>query len=161
MALFPLFSLVSASFLFVGCASSGFQTSEEGKELAILERRVFLLVNKYRQSKGLAELAVHEALQKEARNHSSNMALGIVSVGHDGFTERVGAIERKIRYRSAAENVGFNQGYEDPVQVAVEGWLKSKEHRENIEGAFNLTGIGVAKVGSDTFYFTQIFILTG
>lgn len=72
-------------------------------------------------------------------------------------TERVQAIA--IPYRAAAENVAYNRGYTDPVAKAVEGWLNSSGHRRNIEGNYNLTGIGVAKNSQGAYYFTQIFIL--
>lgn len=58
-----------------------------------------------------------------------------------------------------AENVTYNQGFSDPVTQAVDGWLKSTGHRQNIEGNFTLTGIGLAKNSSNEYYFTQIFVL--
>ena len=43
------------------------------------------------------------------------------------------------------------------AQSAVDGWLKSTEHRQNIEGNFRFTGIGVARNQQNQLYFTQIF----
>jgi uncharacterized protein YkwD len=44
------------------------------------------------------------------------------------------------------------------VTVAVDGWLGSPHHRENIEGNFDRTGVGIARSGDGTYYYTQIFI---
>ncbi len=86
------------------------------------------------------------------------MAGGRVPFSHQGFKQRVKVISRMIPYHSAAENVAYNQGYGDPDREAVQGWLKSTEHRINIEGQYDLTGIGIAKNAVGEYYFTQIFI---
>jgi uncharacterized protein YkwD len=54
--------------------------------------------------------------------------------------------------------VAFNQGHRDPAAVAVQGWLESPGHRENIEGPYELTGVGVASNAKGEVYFTQIFV---
>ena len=76
---------------------------------------------------------------------------------HSGFDRRIEALS--ISYRSAAENVAYNQGYRDPVKQAVEGWIESEGHRQNLTGNYNLTGIGAVKNQQGEYYFTQIFIL--
>jgi uncharacterized protein YkwD len=88
------------------------------------------------------------------------MASGKVAFSHNGFEQRIKAISRVIPYSQVAENVAFNQGYSNPVQQSVEGWIKSPGHRTNIEGPYNLTGIGVVKNAKGEYYFTQIFVLT-
>ena len=70
------------------------------------------------------------------------------------------AIAKAIAYSAAAENVAYNSGYSDPATQAVQGWLKSTGHRQNLEGNYNLTGIGIAKNAKGEYYFTQIFILS-
>jgi uncharacterized protein YkwD len=86
------------------------------------------------------------------------MASGRVPLGHAGFQQRVQAIGKQIPLRGAAENVAYNMGYGDPAKQAVDGWIKSAGHRSNIEGNFNLTGVGVAQNSKGQYYFTQIFI---
>jgi uncharacterized protein YkwD len=54
--------------------------------------------------------------------------------------------------------VAYNQGYSKPDEQAVEGWIKSSGHRKNMEGDFDLTGIGITKNAKSEYYFTQIFI---
>lgn len=121
-----------------------------------IEKAVSNQVNQYRASKGLSPLTVNTRMSEQARIHSQNMASGKVAFSHQGFQQRVTAVA--IGYSSAAENVAYNQGYNDPATQAVQGWIKSSGHRQNMEGNFNLTGIGVATNAKGQYYFTQIFI---
>ena len=45
----------------------------------------------------------------------------------------------------------------DASQVAVEMWLESEGHRDNIEGPYTLSGIGSYE-RDGAIYFTQIFL---
>ena len=90
--------------------------------------------------------------------HSQNMAQQQVKFSHQGFESRIEAIEDYISYRSAAENVAYNEGYSTPAERAVTGWIKSDGHRQNSVGDYNLTGIGIAQNERGEYYFTQIFI---
>jgi uncharacterized protein YkwD len=124
-----------------------------------LEKLVHQHINQYRQSLNLPPLKLDPLISKQARIHSENMAQRIVAFSHDGFEQRVKALNATIVYRRAAENVAYNLGYPDPTAQAVKGWLNSTAHRHNIEGNFNLTGIGIAQNKQGEYYFTQIFIL--
>ncbi|MEH1951610.1 MAG: CAP domain-containing protein [Nostoc sp.] len=125
-------------------------------DIAALEQSIFNQINNYRASQGLPALTRNSAIDNQVRLHSKNMANGTVSFGHSGFSERLNATG--VAYRSAAENVAYNQGYDDPATKAVQGWLKSPGHLANIRGNYNLTGIGVAKNSQGVIYFTQMFI---
>ena len=122
-----------------------------------VEQAVHNRINEYRATRGLPPLSVDERITREARIHSQNMASGKVPFGHNGFSQRVQAIA--IPYRASAENVAYNRGYSNPDVRAVDGWLESSGHLKNIQGNYNLTGIGVAKNAQGAYYFTQIFIL--
>jgi uncharacterized protein YkwD len=124
-----------------------------------LEKSVFEQVNRYRSALGLSKLNLNAEISKQARIHSQNMARGKVPFSHNGFKRRVNAVS-SIRYRSAAENVAFNQGYNEPANEAIVGWLTSPGHLQNIKGNYNLTGIGVATNQQGEIYFTQIFFRT-
>jgi uncharacterized protein YkwD len=121
-----------------------------------LEREAFQQINRYRADKKLPPLQWNETIVAQARQHSVAMANGRTPFGHDGFANRIRATQ--IPYRGAAENVGYNQGYRQPVTVAVQSWLKSPGHRGNIEGSYNLTGVGVASNAKGEIYFTQMFL---
>jgi uncharacterized protein YkwD len=141
---------------------SGFQgkntiVSQNEQELALVER-VHQQVNEYRKSLNLPPLVLNTEISQEAKQHSKNMAQNKVQFSHKGFERRIKALNN-ISYRSAAENVGYNQGYQDPAKQAVEGWINSEGHRQNLTGNYNLTGIGIAKNQQEEYYFTQIFIL--
>lgn len=125
-----------------------------------LEKSVHQQINQYRQSRNLPPLTLDPRISEQARLHSQAMASGKVAFSHNGFEQRIKAISRLIFYRQVAENVAYNQGYSNPVQQSVEGWIKSPGHRTNIEGLYNLTGIGVVKNAKGEYYFTQIFVLT-
>ncbi len=123
-----------------------------------LERVIFEQINQYRVSKKLPKLKLDAKISKQARIHSQNMAKHQVPFSHNGFAKRVDTIP--IAYNSAAENVAFNSGYDDPAMEAVTGWIKSPGHLKNIHGKYNLTGIGVAVNSEDEYFLTQIFILS-
>ncbi|MBN3926222.1 CAP domain-containing protein [Nostoc sp. NMS4] len=125
-------------------------------DTAALEQSIFNQINNYRISQGLSALTRNGAMDNQVRIHSQNMANGSVPFGHTGFSERLRAT--RVSYRSAGENVAYNQGYSDPATVAVQGWLRSPGHLANIRGNYNLTGIGVAKNSRGAIYFTQMFI---
>jgi len=137
--------------------SIAFPPSNSGS-LTSLEKSVYQKVNQYRKSKKLPPLKLDSAINQQARKHSEAMAKGKVPFSHDGFDNRVKAIAKSLDYRSAGENVAFNQGYPKPDQQAVEGWIKSTGHRKNMEGNFDTTGIGVSKNAEGEYYLTQIFI---
>jgi uncharacterized protein YkwD len=123
-----------------------------------LEKSVFEQINRYRVARGLSKLSLNANITKQARIHSSNMAKGKVPFSHNGLEKRVNAIP--LKYNSAAENVAYNLGYNDPASEAVIGWLNSPGHLHNIKGSYNLTGIGVATNGDGEVYLTQIFLRT-
>ncbi len=122
-----------------------------------IEQRVHTLINQYRVGQGLQPLTLSDIITTQARNHSRDMADGSVPFSHDGFQERVDAISAQISIGGAAENVAMNSGYSDPARIAYDGWLKSDGHRKNIEGDYDLTGIGVAQSSSGGYYLTQLF----
>ena len=126
--------------------------------LQALEQNVLTQINQYRASRKLPPLTLDARISEQARGHSQAMASGRVPFSHDGFQQRIATIARTIPYSRAAENVAYNQGYSDPVGQAVQGWLQSTGHRQNIEGSFDLTGIGIAQNAKGEYYFTQIFI---
>jgi uncharacterized protein YkwD len=79
------------------------------------------------------------------------MAHGRVPFGHDGFQVR----SQKVPFfkRAFAENVAYNMGMGDPVEVAVRGWINSPGHRKNMLSNCNLCGIGVYAYAG-RYYFT-------
>ncbi|MEA5577222.1 CAP domain-containing protein [Anabaena sp. UHCC 0451] len=132
--------------------------SNFSSENSTLEKLVFEQINQYRASQGLSKLTLNASITQQARIHSQNMAKGTVKFSHYGLEQRIKAIP--LKYESAAENVAFNVGYNEPAKQAVIGWLNSPGHLKNIQGQFKLTGVGVATNAKGEVYLTQIFINT-
>lgn len=128
---------------------------------AALEADAEDAINRARVEHGLAKLIRSPELAAVARAHSEDMAkhhyFDHQAPEGGGPSDRVKSA--KIRYERMAENIAVNLGADDPVDVAVQGWLASKHHRENIlNGAFLLTGVGIAESEDGELYFTQLFL---
>ena len=131
--------------------------ASNSQSIAALEQSIHQQINEYRKSRNLPPLRLDARISEQARRHSVDMAK-ISNLSHDGFDSRVKAIAQSIPYRGAAENVAYNQGYRDPAQQAVQGWINSSGHQKNMVGNYDLTGIGVATNSKGEYYFTQVFI---
>ena len=120
-----------------------------------LEREIFRLVNDYRKTKKLAPLQTNAAIEYQARRHSMDMGTHRVPFGHQGLSFRIKYIQEKV---PGATIVGENVAYGNlSAKAVVSGWIKSAEHRKNMEGSFKYTGIGVTRNMQNQLYFTQIF----
>lgn len=129
--------------------------AQEGADASALEQEVFGIINKHRVSLGLRELKINDAIRVEAVNHSKNMALGKVPFSHKGFDERFNKLATIFNISSGSENVANGPA---EAQKIVEGWLAVPKYKENIEGDFNMTGIGVAQAKNGSYFYTQIFV---
>ena len=146
-------------FIFLLISINGCKTSSNPGESEV-ERDVFDMVNQHRASIGLNALEWSETIAIECRTHSRNMASCSVSIGHDGFDERAAAIRNTIPYTLIGENVAYSNvgsGGSSPASLALNEWLNNSQHRGNIEGNYNLTGVGAARDGNK-YYMTQIFV---
>ena len=130
---------------------------------AELEREIHLQVDQYRARRGLPPLAYDERVAAVARSHSAAMASGARAFGHEGFQERTEAVTRALpTVRAFAENVAYDSRTGPHLaQLVVQGWIDSPAHRANLEGRYDLTGIGVAVARNGRRYFTQIFAGSG
>lgn len=131
-------------------------------ELNQLEREAADLINQERIKLGLTSIAWSEDAAKVARLHSSNMAK-LNFFGHAGadgkmVDERADQLGVK-KWRAIGENIAFNRGYTDPIRTAVEKWMQSTGHRNNLlNPRWQETGIGIAVTPEGCFYFTQVFL---
>ncbi|MFC1599020.1 CAP domain-containing protein [Patescibacteria group bacterium] len=125
-----------------------------------IEQRTFQLINQHRLSIGVPALDWHEEIAIPCRDHSNNMAQGIIEPSHQDFDLRVAQIKTKIpKYNGGAENLAWNYNYADPAQQALNWWLTSPGHKASLENDFyDLTGIGVSKSTDGKYFLTQIFI---
>jgi uncharacterized protein YkwD len=133
-------------------------TPSDRLEFAEIQRTIHEMVNQHRQSLGLRPLTLVPLISEQAEAHSRDMASGRAAFGHDGFKTRTERIAQRLSHKGSAENVASNRGFANPAREAVIGWLNSPGHRKNIEGQYELTGIGIAKNEGGEYYFTQIFL---
>lgn len=126
------------------------------------EQRAFKTTNELRVRNGLAPLEWDAELCIIARRHSRNMStLGFFShETPEGFRLRDRARMAGIRYRVIAENIAYNQGFEDPGAFAVERWTISAGHRANLLSTeFRGSAVGSFIAPDGTVFLTQLFIL--
>lgn len=97
-----------------------------------------------------------------ARQHSESMA-------HQDFFDHTGPDGRDMRSRAhgsnirgwsaLAENIAYNQGFDDPAGFAVQRWMRSTKHRDNIlNGSFTRSAVGIARAADGRVFLTQVFI---
>ena len=147
------------ALLVLACSATGAPPVPATADFTDLEVAALRLVNAHRARRHQRALVMDSTLARIARDHSRDMAERRVSFGHDGFDDRAREAERSFDLSEFAENVALNDYPRSrTVAVAVDGWLSSPHHRENIEGNFDRTGVGIARSGDGTFYYTQVFI---
>lgn len=128
-----------------------------------LEREVFGLINEKRVRLGLSLLEWSDDVAKMARLHSENMA-NFKFFSHTDLNglmvnDRADALGIK-KWRSIGENIAYNRGYKNPAASAVEKWMQSPAHRDNLlSNRWKESGIGIAVTEDGTYYFTEVFLL--
>lgn len=130
--------------------------AQEANNDVAIQNAILYHINDYRQKHGMSKLIMDERIVQEAKIHSQDMARHAMPFGHKHFLKRVNHLHAKIKNSgAAAENVAYN--YKD-AQDVVKNWLRSPGHKQNIDGNYNLTGIGIARDTKGKIYFTQIFL---
>ncbi len=161
--------LFLSAFLVCGCmvrlpAGRGDASVPDGggatPAASTLEHEIHARVNEYRAGRGLPPLAFDDRVSEVARSHSAAMAAGRRPFSHEGFEQRTQAILAEIPgARAFAENVAYDSRTGPRLaELVVQGWIQSAEHRENIEGSYQITGIGVGVAPNGWRYFTEIFV---
>lgn len=167
--------LLKAAILFLMCLSllSFFELKSEASpdnsvileifsnNLSADEREIFNLVNKQRRKKSLADMQWSDDLERLARSYSRKMADGRFFSHYerngDSIIQRASAMKIK-GWRKIGENLFYSEPYEKLNRFAVEKWMESPTHRQNIlDRDYNTTGIGIAEAKDGTIYITQIF----
>lgn len=154
--LFPILIIIFLSIPLI--SADAIKTESSDLELT---KRVYQMVNDYRAAHGLRRLKAKKALNEIALEHSHDMSLGRVEFSHKGFEARAQSIKQYARVAyTVSENLFYYQGTgnEDIAKEALQGWKNSPGHKENMEGDFLFTGVGVAKSRKGEYYVTQIFV---
>lgn len=143
----------------LSCGGDNGIVRQEDPALARFERGMFDAVNRYRDSAGLGTMAWNETVASIARKHSKDMAEGKFGLGHTGANQRTIKVGETIPWKSISENVAYSTERADIINFLLDRWLASSGHRVNIEGHYDLTGVGVAESEDGKIFFTQIFVL--
>jgi uncharacterized protein YkwD len=164
--LLSILLLASVVFTMNSCSSDGSETSNESNVVAksaqlksytysAEELQAMELINKYRVSVGLTELKQINHISFKSEEHDHYMIENNV-VNHDDFVSRSQNLIDVLGAKTVGENIAYN--YNTP-EAALEAWLKSPSHKENIEGNFTNFGIAI-KINASTGkkYYTNIFI---
>ena len=132
----------------IGAAESGTQGSvpggpAPGQDAPQQARAVADLVNRHRATVGCGALVWDERAAAAAQAHSDDMARHdrFSHIGSDG-SDAGSRLERAgVRWRAVAENIALNGG---GASSAVQGWLNSRGHRQNIENCgYTHHGVGL------------------
>ena len=131
----------------------------ETKEISIdqtAEREMFIMVNNERQKQEISKLQVDTALTKVAREHCEDMfKRGYFSHNTpEGYTPFDRMTEADISFVAAGENLALAPN----ADLAMDGFMKSEGHRENIlSSEFGKIGVGVIDGGIYGEMFCQEF----
>lgn len=151
--------LLSVSIL-LGVMVSSFasvpSTQLETNHDADMRQMILYYVNAYRTKHHLSPLSMSDAATQEATKHSRAMANKSIPFGHAHFNDRIQRVYKQLNNcNGGAENVAY---YKLNAKRLVDAWVASPGHRHNIEGHYNLTGIGIAHGKTGWAYYTQIFV---
>lgn len=139
-------------------STEGQDPGQDLLDAGAIERSIVRQIARLRTEEELPGMLVHQEIAALARDHSRAMASGRRPFGHEGFEKRARRLTRSLDAVAVSENVAHNQGHDDPATVVVEGWLESPEHRANLFGDADLTGVGVAIAEDGTVYVTQLYV---
>lgn len=133
----------------------------QNPDLAQIQQSVYNQVNQYRVSKGIAPLQIDPRVNEQVQAYAQTMANAGTPLNHQGLEQRGQALSQAIPHTSYAyyENEYYCFGCNsDPATSAVQWWLNSPGHLNNILSQTELTGIGVAVNDKGEYYFAQMFI---
>jgi uncharacterized protein YkwD len=112
------------------------------------------LINAYRVSIGLNALEKINHISYKSEEHDNYMIANNV-VNHNDFVARSENIIKVLGAKTVSENIAYNYG---TSKAALEAWLKSPGHKENIEGDFTHFGIAIKEnPANGKKYYTNIF----
>jgi uncharacterized protein YkwD len=153
--------LVAIVFTMNSCSSdsSEVSTSSSSPQQAMTytynstEIETMALINAYRVSIGLNELKEINHISYKSEEHDHYMIANNV-VNHNDFVSRSQNIMNVLGAKSVSENIAYN--YNSP-KAALDAWLNSPSHKENIEGNFTHFGLSIRVNADGKKYYTNIF----
>jgi len=161
---FILGMLFISSLFFMSCSNDQEEINLPEKSTSIVDNSVYNysateletlnLINEYRKSIGLNTLEKLNYISIKSENHANYLMANNV-VNHNDFTSRSNDIIRVLGAKNVSENIAYN--YITP-KGALDAWLKSTSHKENIVGNFTHFGIAIRQDPvSGKKYYVNIF----
>lgn len=120
------------------------------------EQEMFKMLNKERQASSLEKLIWSNALAEAGRDHALDMAKKSYfgHMGLDGRTPLDRLNKKPITFTLTGENLALAPD----AQIAMQGLMKSKGHRQNmLSPEFRRVGVGVIDLGIYGKIFVQEF----
>lgn len=134
--------------------------SPQSPTIAQMEGLIRDRINTIRQKQGLEPLEPNPQLAQVARDYSQQMArqnfFSHTSPSGETPADRVRAVG--LTYWMVGENLFQATNIPDLVPAAVEGWMNSPGHRQNLlQSGYTETGVGIWRE-DNTYYVTQLFM---
>lgn len=154
--------IISVIYTLASCSSDDSTSSAETvSSLKVVEYtynatelQTMDLINNYRVSIGLNPLAKINHMSHKSEEHDNYMIANNV-VNHNDFVARSENIMKVLGAKTVSENIAYN--YSTP-EAALNAWLASPGHKENIEGDFTHFGIAIREnPANGRKYYTNIF----
>jgi len=115
------------------------------------------IINEERENHGLSALVLREDLCETAQVRAYEAAENWSHTRPDGAEWDTVLKQAEIPYRAAGENL-FAANILD-AKAALQGWLDSAAHRENLlRDSFTATGLAIVDGGDGYYYYAQIFL---
>lgn len=144
-------------FVLGSCSKESIGETEvvSAKSAQAVERELLAAVNAHRTDIGLSPLEYSAVAYKFAGEHNDYMIVK-GDLNHDNFSARASDIAKLVGADYVAENVA--KDYPN-AQLALQGWLKSADHRNTMEGDFSHTAVSVKIDSQGNYYYTQLFLM--
>jgi len=154
VAVFTVFMLSSCSTDSINDKEDAMELSLETPQAKTIEVEILELINNHRLSLGLNALTEMSIVKSVAFSHTDYM-IDNDEVSHHNFFTRSEYLKSNVGAKKVSENVAFGYNSADAV---VRAWLKSKAHKENLEGDYTNFDISAEKNAEGRWYYTNIFI---
>ena len=162
MVRFNILLLIALATLMTSCSTSTTEedvlyqvvaTTNEEVTISTIEQEVIDVVNEYRVSVGLNEVAFSGVAYGYANAHNEYMiSEGVIS--HDNFDKRASKLSEEANADFVSENLGME--YTNAADI-LEAWKNSPTHKKVMEGDFQYTAVSVTADANGVLYFTQLF----
>ncbi|PKB42864.1 uncharacterized protein YkwD [Cellulophaga sp. RHA19] len=138
--------------LFLSCTTDS--VDELYKEVAVteMEAELVTLINNHRTTIGLKKLQTSNNAYRYAKEHNVYM-IQVNDINYDNFIKRAEGLSSETSATLVAENVANK--YHTASQI-LDAWLKSENHKNNIETDFKYTGISILSNTQGEYYVTQM-----